>query len=409
MDQRPKDKTMKKTLLMVFLLAAFLVTNCGAKESRRETAESAFQTKAQDSVKPRPGVDTALDDWVSFLSGLPVGKAPYASWEEQTAWQDYRKDIDEHWPAFAKAISEPMERWAATDLRDARRATTTLFYPFGGPDFVTAFAFFPDAVTTVLLGLEPAGNLPDLAKSTPEAAALYFKDFGSLLTDFLKRGYFVTKHMNDIYGANRVDGSLPVIAFFMKRTGNSIVDMKRVWPDAKGEWHETAYEIVRRLPRRPYGIRIDYLRKGDDVRRTVYYFSCDLEDKAFTKGSPLYRFCAGLEGVSSYIKSGSYLLHYVDFANIRNLILAKSAYVLEDDTGIPYRYFRDQGWTIQLYGAYAKPVEDFSGVEQNDLKAAYENPASHVKTLPFHFGYRWVTHVDNLLLVKRPAAAAKIH
>ncbi len=398
---------MKKILTLGLLLAALLVTNCRAEKSGQQTAAPLVQTAAQNAAPAPSAFDNTYDNWVTFMSGLPVGTGSYKSWEDRTAWKDFRKNIDGPWPTFEKAIFEPMKKWADTDLRDVRQATATLFYPFGGPDFVTACAFFPDAVTTVLMGLEPAGNLPDLEKSTPEAMAQFFQDFGSLLSDFLKRGYFVTKHMNEIYGAARVDGSLPVIAFFLKRTGHSIVDIKRVSLDAQGEWHETPYEVVKRLPRRPYGVRINYLRKGEDVRRAVYYFSCDLEDKAFTKISPFYRFCRALEGVSTYIKSAQYLLHYVDFANIRNLILAKSAYVLEDDTGIPYRYFRDQGWAIQLYGAYAKPIEDFSGVDQNDLKAVYENPASHVKPLPFHFGYRWVTHVDNLLLMKRPAAAAK--
>ena len=228
------------------------------------------------------------------------------------------------------------------------------------------------------------------------------------MSDFLKRGYFVTEHMNEVFSKNRVVGALPLVAFFLKRTGHSIIGVKRLAVNEKGEWVETPFTSLKRLLKRPSGVRIDYIRPGASAAQSVYYFSCDLADGAFKKDSPLHRLFDGFGGVTTFIKSGSYLLHYGDFSNLRTLILRKSLWVLEDDTGIPYRYFKRQGWEIQLYGAYAKPVEDFSAaaVEQKDLKAAYEDKAGNVKKLPFHFGYHWVSKIDNLLLMKRPPAKA---
>jgi hypothetical protein len=54
------------------------------------------------------------------------------------------------------------------------------------------------------------------------------------------------------------------------------------------------------------------------------------------------------------------------------------------------------------------PVKDFTNVEQPDLRRAYEDPASSVSPLPFHFGYRWRTQVDNLLLAERPRRPYKV-
>ena len=39
-----------------------------------------------------------------------------------------------------------------------------IFYPFSGPDYLTAHAFFPNADKYVMLGLEPVGKLPELKK-----------------------------------------------------------------------------------------------------------------------------------------------------------------------------------------------------------------------------------------------------
>ncbi|MGB8960043.1 MAG: hypothetical protein WCC00_13620, partial [Candidatus Aminicenantales bacterium] len=116
----------------------------------------------------------------------------------------------------------------------------------------------------------------------------------------------------------------------------------------------------------------------------------------------LYRLLARLERMTTFVKSGSYLLHWNDFSTVRRFILDRSLFVLQDDTAVPYRFFKDGGWQVRLFGRYATPVKDFTNVEQPDLRKAYEDGASSVSPLPFHFGYRWRTQIDNLLLAKRP-------
>jgi hypothetical protein len=403
---------MKKACM--FLMALMLLSCLGCQagtgpeappkpSSPAVSQEPPAQVSAQPAVTP----DRTQDGLAAFISGLPGTAEAWKKKEEADSWRVFAKSAAGHWTAFDTGILEPMKKWAGEDLRESGLVTKTLFYPFGGPDFVTAFAFYPDAGKTVLMGLEPVGNLPDFETAPPEWTDAFFRDFDTIMPDFLKRGYFVTEHMNEVFSKSRVDGALPLITFFLKRTGHSIVAVKRLAVDDKGEWAEAPFTPLRRLPKRPAGVRIDYVRSGASVAQSVYYFSCDLADAAFRKDSPLYRLFDGLEGVTTFIKSASYLLHYGDFSNIRTMILRKSLFVLEDDTGIPYRYFKRQGWEIQLYGAYAKPVEDFSAtVEQKDLKAAYEDPAGNVRKLPFHFGYRWVSKIDNLLLMKRPPAKA---
>jgi hypothetical protein len=403
---------MKKACLFLIVLMLLSCLGCqagtGPEAPRKPPAPAASQeASAQVPAQSVVALDRAQDDLAAFISGLAGTAEVWKKKEAAESWRSFAKSAAQHWTAFDAGILKPMNKWAGEDLRESGLVTKTLFYPFGGPDFVTAFAFYPDAEKTVLMGLEPVGNLPDLETASPEWTNGFFADLDTIMSDFLKRGYFVTEHMNEVFSKSRVDGAVPLIVFFLKRTGHSIVNVKRLALDEKGEWVETPFTPLRRLPKRPSGVRIEYVRPGRSAAQSVYYFSCDLADGAFRKDSPLYRLFDGLDGVTTFIKSGSYLLHYGDFSNIRTMILRKSVYVLEDDTGVPYRYFKRQGWEIQLYGAYAKPVEDFPAVvEQKDLKAAYEDPAGNVRKLPFHFGYRWVSKIDNLLLMKRPPAKA---
>jgi hypothetical protein len=418
MFENAKDAKMKKPFPIVVALGFLLVNACQSGSAPSKSAGSPsttlarnVQAKDQSPSAAAPSADRLLDDWATYLGGLPGADAAdsFKPFEEASSWQEFAKSINAHWTAFDTAILGPMKQWAGEDLSEAGRATKTLFYPFGGPDFVTAFAFFSGAEKTVLMGLEPIGNMPEFDKRPAEWREGFFKDFESILSDFLMRGYFVTRRMNEVFAEGRVDGALPIICFFLKRTGQTILGIERLAPDAKGQWIETSYKRLKKRPRRPYGVRIDYMNPGDGLLRSVEYFSCDLSDAAFTKESPLYRLCDGYPGLTTYIKSASYLLHYSDFANIRDLILARSQFVLEDDTGIPYRYFKKAQWGIQLFGAYTKPVEDFSArLEQPDLKEAFDDPAGNVKSLPFHFGYHWVSKIDNLLLFTRPGEKSEV-
>ncbi len=131
-------------------------------------------------------------------------------------------------------------------------------------------------------------------------------------------------------------------------------------------------------------------------------------NSAFLPDSPLFRFIGSLGNMTTFIKAGSYLLHWSNFSTVRKLVLDRSLFVLQDDTGIPYRFFKRGDWEITLFGRYATPVKDFTNVEQLDLREAYEDPEGGVRPLPFHFGYRWVTQVDNLLLAKRPRRPYKV-
>lgn len=398
---------MRKTSLIVIIPLLLMGTAC-RRDRVREAAPGDTRTAARAAIPAPPLIDRALDARFAFAAGMPVGVQPYATWQGEQPWKDFAALTGKAWTKFEAGILEPMRTWVGNDLGEVREKTATLFYPFGGPDFATAFALFPEATTTVLMGLEPVGNLPDFGRSSGKSRQGFFADMGTLTSEFLMRGYFITMHMMDTYSQGNVDGALSVIGFFLKKGGCAVVDVRRLAPDEKGGWKETPYEPLTKRPHRPYGVKIDYLVPGDSVLRSVYYFSCDVENSAFWPGSPLYRFFEGLGNLTTFVKAGSYLLHWENFSTMRRLILERSLFVLQDDTAVPYRFFKSRGWEVTLFGRYATPVKDFTNVEQKDLRQAYEDPQGNVRVLPFHFGYRWWTQVDNLLLAKRPRRPYKV-
>ncbi len=101
----------------------------------------------------------------------------------------------------------------------------------------------------------------------------------------------------------------------------------------------------------------------------------------------------------TFTKAASYCMHGGDFSIIRGVCLRAKA-VLEDDTGIPYRFFKQDEWEVSLYGRYTKPVKDFHYGFQKDLDSAYRS-GKNVKPLPYSIGYHWRDGFSSFILAIR--------
>jgi len=358
--------------------------------------------------KPGPPVDAANDELAKFISGLPCDAEALRALEETPAWQAYAAALDKGWAELEAKRWGPMRAWAEDELGEAAAATRTLFYPFGGPDAVTPTLLFPNASTYVLFGLEFVGKLPTFTTEGARASRHlenYLANLTEAMSDFFSKSYFITRNMGALLIRDRVEGVLPVLCLFLKRTGHVISAVKRCEFLVPGEVFEYDFAYPRKTFRKPYGVKIEFFQPGTDRVKSLYYFCCNIADEYFGKDTLYYKYLDGLGFQTSLIKSASYLMQYRYFGNIRNLILARSLFVLQDDTAVPYRLFSPRVWEARLYGEYATPISEFRGVDQPDLKAAYANPAA-VRPLPFHVGYHWGTQKDVLMLFKRRAPVA---
>jgi hypothetical protein len=208
---------------------------------------------------------------------------------------------------------------------------------------------------------------------------------------------------------SKVNGTVPLMCIFLERTGNTITNIRNVYIDSTGKELDRPYKNVgidangnvnikddssNKITGTP-GVRIDFLT-ADSKPKTVYYFQVNLEDRLLKKNQGFLAYLNKMKSVNSYLKSASYLLHYNEFAIIRNLVFDKSECILQDDSGIAYDFFDKNKWNIQLYGSYAKPVKDFPHIKEPNLAKAYKSDST-VKPLPFTLGYHWGTKEVNML------------
>lgn len=189
-------------------------------------------------------------------------------------------------------------------------------------------------------------------------------------------------------------GVLPILFVFLARTKNQILDMQYI-----GLRKDATVQVLDKDNKEKLipGVKIDFVPEGEYQPRTLYYFSGDLSDSGLKKAPEFKKFVQSLGKSITYLKAASYLLHYDSFSNMRNLILSQSTALLQDDSGIPVRYFDNSKWKLHFYGNYTQPISLFSNEYQGALKSIYQSK-TNVKPLDFGIGYRYQVNDSNLML-----------
>lgn len=339
----------------------------------------------------------SADDTARFLAGMqPSANSPLAAMSQDQAARQHAAYFDTAFDNLEKDRLSKIRAWSAANL-NAPKAVT--FYMFGGPDFLYADAFFPNATTYVLSGLEPVGQIPDLMKLPRGSVMQSLRNIQGSLRSVLTVSYFITVDMFRDLNGGPVNGTLPILYVFLARSGKVVHDVSLVHLDEQGALQPgdgtRPWSPVR-------GVKIVFSAK-DGPQKTLYYFSGNLADNRNGNGA-LLKFCKSLGQGDSFIKSASYLLHTPEFSQTRNFILDNSATILQDDTGVPLAYFDAAKWQLKIFGRYVTPI--FPVYFQPKLNEFYQRaqPAS----IEFGVGYRWRPNESNLLLAIKSVEAVEV-
>ena len=242
-----------------------------------------------------------------------------------------------------------------------------------------------------LAGLEPVGPLPVVSEGNRRNLGR----LRSALSSVLNFSFFRTRDMRSDFAGGTFSGTLPILYIFLARSGKTVHEASLIRLDASGE--AVGADATPPARGQPTGARIVF--SGDDgERRTLYYFSADVSN-----GGPyhqaLLQFCAQQGTGDAFVKSASYLMHSDNFANVRNFLLEHAQLILQDDSGIPVRYFQPADWVLEPHGRYLGPIGLFAGRGQAQLGDLFRR--SSPEPLDFGVGYRFRQNESNLLLATR--------
>jgi hypothetical protein len=324
------------------------------------------------------------NDTARFLAGMQISAdSPLAKFARDAGWQQHARLFDAAWKELDRRQISKIRSWSEANLRARQR---TLYYMFSGPDFLYADAFFPDASTYVLAGLEPVGPVPEITERLRHS----LPNLRASLNTVLNVGFFITKDMKGKLN----EGTLPILYVFLARAGKTIREVSLVSLDRDGVLQPPDHA------RASQGVKIVFTG-NDGATQTLYYFRTDLSDSG-VKNSGFLEFCEKLAPGDSLLKSASYLMHSEGFARVRQFVLDHSRSIVQDDSGIPLRFFRSQEWQLDPFGTYLGPIAIFPGRGQPMLRELFQK--SRAPRLEFGLGYRHRGHDSNLLLAVKKSA-----
>jgi hypothetical protein len=350
------------------------------------------------SVRAQNNQTVSADDTARFLAGMQLSPdSPLAQIAQDPNVKQHAGYFDTAFDKVEKNQLSKIRAWTAANLSAPK---PVMFYMFGGPDFLYANAFFPNATTYVLSGLEPVGQIPDIMKLPRWSVVQALRNIQGSLRNVLTLSYFITAHMSQDLNAGPVNGTLPILYVFLARSGKMIHDVSLVHLDEQGALQQ-GDGARPRAPAR--GVKIIFSEK-DGPQKILYYFSTNLADER-GKDIALLQFTKSLGQGDSFVKSASYLLHNSNFSQVRNFILDNSSLILQDDTGVPARLFDTAKWQLRPFGRYVGPIQMFEGMYQSKLNELYQK--NQPGPIEFGVGYQWYGNQSNLLLATRnPAAPA---
>jgi hypothetical protein len=359
----------------------------------RRSLLRALPLAAFGALAPRsPAMAQAVappDDTARFLAGMPLPPgSPLARWTAEPGWRSHAAELDRSWAALRSRRLRQIRAWS-DDYLGVRRPV--LFYMFSGPDFLYADAFFPDAEVYVLSGLEPVGPIPEITSANRGSLGR----IRNAISSSLNLSFFKTIDMRSDFAGGALSGTLPALYVFLARAGKTVTEAVHVRLSPAGE----ILELPPGTPGPAMGVRIRFSEAGRPAQ-TLYYFQVDVSNSG-PSVSAFLEFCTSQGTGDAFVKSASYLMHSDHFSRVRGFLLERAQTIVQDDSGIPARFFAPADWQLVPFGRYLGPIPLFSNHYQQRLAELHRR--AEPLPLGFGIGYRHTESESNLLLaIARP-------
>lgn len=359
---------------LLLLLVPLLLTACVSKPVVLRDSNGNVIPEPFDKV----GGKATPTDIALFLAGRPVKKGETLSELQQDGeYRAFSRENLRRWRIRASRRVDAQNLWQSQHIEPLVGSPRTVVYPFGGPDLLYALGVFPDSSRYILLGLEPAGNLPDLEAAGPGAVIGSLERHAKSLESELLYGYFITKDMKTDFSNGPLQGVTPILLTSLGLMHARIDGIQSI--NAGGN---PAIEIDFTLPGRG--------------KKSVVYVSGDLSNGKFNGAYSSWLSSVG-SGSVAYFKAASYLMQDSAFTSVRSWVLGNCRAIVQDDSGIPYASFDKQKWDIRLFGSYDGPIGFFSKHSQSSLVAAYA-AAGDLPSLTYGSGYHMEPYNANLMV-----------
>lgn len=375
--------------LIAIATLSILAGSADAKRHKQQ-ADSAPETAAPENrrvLDVPPPQDTAL-----FLAGMPVPKnSPLFPLTENPAWIQHAQNYEKAFGKLNRTKLSKLHAWQNSYLPESKASIPVVYYMFSGPDFLYMDQFFPNASVYIMCGKESMGPPPDPTKINDLGSA--FRNLEYAMKDSLRTTYFITQDMKVNLESQSLRGVVPILYVFLARGGKTIKEV--TYGSLGGGGFHASAPGSGGTP----GVRIVFNDNGSHREQTLFYFTTDISDGGISANASFMNFCNSYGVGASFLKSSSYLMFEDGFSRVRNFILDHSNLIVQDDSGIPLRYFNRNKWNLRFFGSYVGPINLFKQHYQSELAELFEK--SNPPPFGIGLGYQWDYRKSNLIVATR--------
>jgi hypothetical protein len=329
-----------------------------------------------------------------------------------------KKIVDAHCAQLTASYAEYKKEWldvAGPFLAKLRPdgLPTTLVYPFGGGDLVSALATYPDAVDITTISLEIVGDIrgidkaenkkltTELAQLRDHLGKLFLKAHSRTINLDIETHVAVPGEAAYTMAAMVIHGYEPTAYRYFSI--NSDGTLKWLTDDDIAKNKETG-------SRGPFANAEIRFRKVGDTSgkiRILRHVSYDLSDTNMKARPGLLKFLESKgKPVSTMTKAASHLLwDDQNFAVIRDYLMTHTDWMISDTTGVPPRIAKKYGFEQDFYGQYEWP-EPFGTVNNADATAFHE-AFKTAKPITFRYGYPDNKSHGHIVVTHKPGVVTK--
>ena len=295
---------------------------------------------------------------------------------------------------------------------------STVVYPFGGGDLLSALTTYPNLTEVTTLSLEYAGDPRRVVGITPQRLELSLAQVRRRVSGLLIWTESTSENMMQLQ-----QGDIPgQLAFFL--TGLAVHGQEPVGlrffnltpegaplylsaADIKGLEGSAATRLNKIWKSPDFSVAFSNseitFRKAGDPRaplRVHRHIAADLSNSGLKKVPGILKHLELKGRVTALTKAASYLMWNSGFSTIRNYLLANMEFMLSDSTGIPPRYAQKAGFEVLAYGQFDGPFLAAPEAEAQDMLALFATQPK--RELNFRYGYPDNHRHHHLLVTRKP-------
>ena len=288
---------------------------------------------------------------------------------------------------------------------------STVVYPFGGADLLTALTTYPNLELLTTMSLEWVGDPRSILKLDANEFKRNLAAQHAFLIKLFQVNHNRTVDLQElnqspipaplVFGLTALDllGYEPISARWFRLADDGTVN------------YLTAAEIAafdatpggkRQKERNEFfaHMELSFRKSGDASAKTQVWrhMRVNLGDDQLSR-SPVIKYLGNQGKIAAMTKAASYLIWREDFSVIRNYLLDNMVWMISDTTGITPYEAAEKGFVQETWGTFQGNM--FAGSKRGENAMIELWKTNSERALPFQYGYPDKNENDHMMVTRK--------